>query len=139
MDTAETFYGAKFQASPGVIASLPAAGWAAQWLRPDVTLPDTTADTPVLPVTANAGRWIVVCPYCASGQYAAATDHRFICVPGCGSGGNWLPVEWPEDQSDIEAALEPRPLENQNWLPGETVDDLLAENAAYLPEGGESD
>ncbi len=48
----------------------------------------------------------------------------------CGNvaaGGLWLPIEWPVDRAEIEAVVETRQTKNQNWLPGQTVEDLRAE------------
>lgn len=83
-------------------------------------------------VSVNHGRWVVDCPDCAGAQLACRTDHRFMCNE-CGNvviGGLWRTVDWPADSLQIEKALLVRPLANQNWVPGETVDDLLAENTA---------
>jgi hypothetical protein len=74
------------------------------------------------------GRWLVDCPVdgCAGAQLASDSDRRFVCVE-CAAGP--FEVEWPLDRDEIEAALNVRPAPNRNWLPGETVADLLAENA----------
>lgn len=82
-------------------------------------------------VYANEGRWVVECPDCHSAQLACRTDPRFLCVE-CGNiavEGRWRSVVWPSDVAGVEAALEQRDdAVNQNWVPGETVDDLLEEN-----------
>lgn len=86
-------------------------------------------------VYANQGRWVAECPDCHSAQLACRTDRRFLCVE-CGNvavGGRWRSVVWPDDVPGIEAALEERDGVNQNWLPGETVADLLAENLDNVP------
>lgn len=80
-------------------------------------------------VYANHGRWVVECPDCHSAQMACVTDRRFMCEV-CANvtvGGMWRPVTWPEERIEIDEILSARPLGNQNWLPGETVADLLAE------------
>lgn len=78
------------------------------------------------------GRWLVQCPWCSSAHYASSEDHRFFCTE-CSSGavgGAWVPVVWPVDREEIEAALSRRPLpENRNWLVNETAADLWRENA----------
>lgn len=100
----------------------------------------TALDAESVQVSINHGRWIVDCPDCAGAQLACKTDHRFMCNE-CGNvviGGLWRHVDWPEDSVglQIEAALKVRPVANQNWVPTETVDDLLAENLAVF--GGDS-
>lgn len=82
-----------------------------------------------IPVYANHGRWVVECPDCAGAQIASAADHRFMCTvcANVAVDGLWRPVVWPEECAEIDAALAWRPTVNQNWLPGETVDDLVAE------------
>lgn len=111
--------------------------WQCRDLAPD--LPDAVAaDQPVLAVLAQS-RWVAQCPDCAGAQLAARTDRRLLCS-GCGNviaGRRWRPVVWPDDTDAIEQVLAVRPLaHNRNWHPGETVADLVAENAAHgLPSG----
>lgn len=73
------------------------------------------------------GRWVADCPSCnagiaihpewhVAGCFECYTQYQRITVPG----------QW----QDVEVALQPRPLRNQNWLPHETVSDLRIENAA---------
>lgn len=133
--TAESFYGAR---SPGAAAHVPVAGLASRLVSPNAPLPKGKAiSKPVLRVEVNGGRWVVRCPFCNSAQHASHTDPRFMCVPaphGCSNesvGGKWLKVQWPKNPELIEAALSPRPMPNRNWKPGESIDYLLAENAAH--------
>jgi len=80
-------------------------------------------------VYGNHGRWVVDCPDCGGAQLACRTDRRFMCNE-CGNvviERLWRPVIWPADVAAIDVALADRPIRNQNWRPGETVDDLLAE------------
>lgn len=94
----------------------------------------------------NHGRWVVSCPWgCNSAQYASRDDRRFFCVE-CDNGGGtvvthfvrpnhpqWVPVIWPSnaDVATIEALLSLRPeTAAQNWLPGEPIENLAAENEA---------
>lgn len=125
-------------------ANLPASR-GAEWVHhaPNVVsmanLGASVAPDASVQVSVNHGRWVVDCPDCAGAQLACKTDHRFMCNE-CGNvviGGLWRPVEWPEDKVGlgIEAALKVRPPANQNWVPGETVDDLLAENLAVYGGG----
>ncbi|MCU4184032.1 hypothetical protein K6U06_06645 [Acidiferrimicrobium sp. IK] len=81
----------------------------------------------------NHGRWMVDCPHgCGSAQYASHADRRMFCVE-CSSGGTglWITVSWPSpaDVAAIEAALSCRLVPNRNWRPGETVEQLHAQNA----------
>lgn len=77
------------------------------------------------------GRWVVDCPHgCGSAQYASHSDLRFFCAD-CGNQGTgeWVTVEWPADRDGIEAELLLRPdPATRNWRPGETVEQLAAEN-----------
>lgn len=92
--------------------------------------PNGEAVAPVLSVIVEQGRWIVLCPFCSGAELADPDDPRFYCLTCyCAPVGNkWLLVQWPAARAGIEAALLVRPEANQNWLPGETVADLLAEN-----------
>jgi len=79
-------------------------------------------------------RWVALCPDCAGAEYVWWDDPRFYCVAcqNASIGGRWRPVLLPDDRQAIEAALMARPdPSTRHCLPGETVDDLLAENAAY--------
>jgi hypothetical protein len=76
----------------------------------------------------NAGRWLVECPLpgCNGAQYASVTDRRFWCVDCQNEAVNqkWIGVKWPENPNELELALLKRPKSAQNWLPGETTEDL---------------
>jgi len=76
------------------------------------------------------GSWVVECPDCAGAQFACPDDHRFMCneCANALNGGLWRPVIWDKQRAKIEALLQNRPRENQNWRPGETLDELRAEN-----------
>jgi len=104
------------------------------WHAPVPYQPDApTAGDPIV-VYANGGRWIADCPDCNSAQLASDTDPRFMCV-GCGNVANvgaWRPLTWPKDRPAVEQVLDVRQPVNQNWVPGETVADLTAANAANL-------
>lgn len=83
---------------------------------------------------ANWGRWIARCPrpWCTNALAVDPGQQTFRCeyrVGGCG----WdSPVSWPADPDAIEALLIMRPAaQTRNWQPGETLEDLLAENAAH--------
>lgn len=79
----------------------------------------------------NEGRWIVQCPWCGGAQLVSPETFSVLCVECAnnGIGGMSVPVRWPDEAPAIEAALVQRPApRHMNWRPGETVDDLLAEN-----------
>lgn len=74
------------------------------------------------------GRWVGDCG-CGSGV-AASPEWSLACCFSCGA--IYRRIVFPKDRAAIVAALAARPaIENQNWLPGETVAQLLAENAAH--------
>lgn len=78
-------------------------------------------------------QWVVACPWCGQTQVTSPADPRMAC-PRCHNDGRsqWVRVVFPDDMEAIEAILNRRPrLENRNWLLGETVADLKAENAAH--------
>jgi hypothetical protein len=104
---------------------IPLRGW-----RPDVPFDPSapTAGEP-LEVYGNHGRWIVECP-CKGAQLASRTDLRFMCVD-CGNayqGGAWRPITWPADVDQIADLLDQRPTVLANFDPGQTVEDIQAEN-----------
>jgi hypothetical protein len=100
-----------------------------------------------------SGRWVARCPVCGTAERAGRCDDgrpggleaaRFTCVPGsldapavglvlprrgCGWRG---PVEWPANIADLERVLLARPAAvTRNWVPGESLWDLISENAAH--------
>lgn len=97
--------------------------------------PEGTADGPEILAYVNHGRVVADCPFCRSAQIVDPDDPRFYCYD-CGNAaveGLYLPVGFPEDLGEIERALGARPSPaNRNWLPGETVERLRAENDVHL-------
>lgn len=98
-------------------------------------------------VRVNRGRWIVDCPNpeCTWAYDAitpeGATRYLHTCVgepwKGRSARGCGTPIElvWPtqDEAEEIVWALSQRNLiVTRNWNPGETVDDLLAENDKYM-------
>lgn len=88
---------------------------------------------------ANWGRWIARCPepWCTNAMQVDRGQRTYVC---CGLGGCGVGVElvWPADPAAIELVLSMRPVPGtRNWLPGESLEDLLAENAVHgiLPPG----
>ena len=77
----------------------------------------------------NHGRWVADCdtPYCGEAHLASPGD-----VFLCGNCGQQSPVTWPLDKTLIDAALSRRLVPGtRNWLPGETVQDLIIENTEH--------
>lgn len=83
---------------------------------------------PVVSAEANWGRWIVRCLICADALKLAPRTPLFQCWT-CGLEAEVL---WPVNTAAIERLLMMRPLEQtRNWLPGETLTDLLEENVLH--------
>ena len=89
--------------------------------------------TDVIYAYHNHGRWIAECPQCKWAIVIPRGYVDFVCgitpekrgAIGCGFAAK---IQWPARVDDIEAALRERSrIENRNWLPGETVIDLLAQ------------
>jgi hypothetical protein len=78
----------------------------------------------------NWGRWIADCPspFCRSALAVAPGTPAFTCED-CGADGE---IQWPDRVDDISRmlAFRPNPV-NRNWEPGETVWDLMDENARH--------
>lgn len=88
-------------------------------------------------VRANWGRWLIDCSsrYCTSAMQVYPGQVLVTCLD-CGT--TMGPLIWPADPAGVEALLSMRPDEKtRNWLPGETLQDLLMENVAHgiLPPG----
>lgn len=130
MDDATRFAGAGIPESRG-----------AEWIHYHITprnadlshLEAGTHPAAGVSVFVNHGRWVAECPDCKNAQLACRTDHRFLCN-NCGNvtiQGLWRSVLWPADIAGIEAALASRPIVNQNWETGQTVEDLKAETRVH--------
>jgi hypothetical protein len=77
-------------------------------------------------------RWVALCPDCGGAEYVWWDDPRFLCVSckNAAIGGRFRPLRLPKRRAEIEAALEVRPdPATRGWEPGQSVRDLLAENA----------
>ena len=86
---------------------------------------------PPLPARAEHGRWLVDCPGCSGAELADISEPVFLCL-SCGNAfAGHLPVrvKFPKKVREVEAILEKRPRENQNWSDKESMEDLVAENA----------
>ncbi len=86
-----------------------------------------------VPARVNHGRWLADCPYCA-GAELVETNEVFYCF-SCGmekNGSHPAAVTFPANRAEIERVLELREIDNQNWFPSESVDDLTIENIKGL-------
>lgn len=98
---------------------------------------DTVKDAPPAIAYVNHSRWVADCP--TDGCGGAVTLLRmapFLCgnCLNVEIGHRYRPVVWPLEEAAIEDALFGRLLpEHVNWRPGETVDELLAENERNRP------
>lgn len=111
--------------------------------RPDLSRRGELARGVAAAAEVNHGRWVARCPFCASAQVVSPAGPRFLCAgaEGCANGparGAFVPVVFPPDdvRARIEAVLLVRPdRANRNWMPGETVADLIEENAEHGLDG----
>lgn len=118
-----------------------AAEWAPRRYWSSITPIEQAMAAPLGPpeiavsVYANHGRWVVECPDCSGAQMASPDDPRFMCTicANVAVEGMWRPVTWPTEAVAIDDVLSARPLLNRNWIPGETLDDLAAEEPAPAP------
>lgn len=80
----------------------------------------------------NHGRWVIDCE-CGAGNVC---DPEWSQIPCIACGRIHTVVIYPADRDAIEQALDVRDsVRTRNWMPGESVDYLLADNAAHaLPE-----
>jgi hypothetical protein len=100
--------------------------------------PDRVVRRPKALVEVSHGRWLVLCPWCTSAQYAQPDDLWWWCVD-CRNAtvdGKLVAVDWPADADAIETELLRRPHSSmQNAWPGETARQLAKETSAYLDIG----
>lgn len=84
------------------------------------------------PAHASYGSWVALCgrpDRCSWGEALQRFQSGFIC-PACGAATE---VIWPEPGivAGVERLLMMRPhFKNRNWVPGETLHDLMLENGA---------
>lgn len=82
---------------------------------------------------ASCGQWIARCPrpWCTNALLVERGQPEFACNGGLACGAT-APLSWPADPDAIEAILLLRPVPTtRNWLPGETLQQLLEENAVH--------
>lgn len=114
----------------------------------------------ILKARLNHGRWIADCPNCNSADFAVPGEDFACLVEALGRAREEFravgrdtfsntreellaraveirallphyPVEFPKNKAAIDAAVAGRPVENQNWEPGETLAFLARENEAH--------
>jgi hypothetical protein len=77
-------------------------------------------------------RWVVQCPDCPGVEYVWLEQPQMFCV-ACTNrsiGHKWRPVVVPRNHREIESLLLARPDPmTRNWSPGETAEQLQADNA----------
>lgn len=74
----------------------------------------------------DAGSWLVDCD-CGNGV-STDPEWKMGCCFGCGA--VHVNVIFPEDHAEIERLLVARPQKNRHWVPGETLEQVRADNAA---------
>ena len=73
----------------------------------------------------SGSKWVVLCP-CGDAPMASPEWNEARCF-ACGA--IYSGLQWPASRADIEQTLLRRPFrETRCWLPGETVDELRAQN-----------
>ncbi len=89
------------------------------------------SDAPPLLAYINHGRWLADCE--CKGAELVFDEGLLVCLSCFNKAHGYQPrrVAFPEERLAIEALLERRPLENQNWRPGESLAQLQAENDAH--------
>lgn len=84
----------------------------------------------VVEAHASWGHWAARCGYCPHGEMLRRFTPHFQC-PECGM---VTEVIWPSADmvAGVERLLMMRPAPaNRNWMPGETLHDLMFENGAH--------
>ncbi|MBA7664676.1 hypothetical protein ES703_72737 [subsurface metagenome] len=126
--TANTWFGITFQEFRRVHLAK---------LRFRFRIPETGFGETLEPVPAfvNKGNWLVVCPKCAGAEYALEKGWFFCCsCKHSYMGHKYRRLVFPTNRARIEELLIIRPLENRNWTPNETVEDLERENKEHAAE-----
>lgn len=96
------------------------------------------------PLPDDSVRWIAVCPDCRAGgrtvaQYVWLETPLLFCArcANAAIGSQWRRVGLPAERLTIERMLLARPdPQVRVWRPGETTDDLAAENVMLAGGGG---
>jgi hypothetical protein len=97
-------------------------GYAARFGHSEIT---RRQEIPNLEV--NSGRWLARCPVCSNGILADPDWEEAVCFE-CGN-DYVITAPPPQDVNEIERLLLKRPkVGTQNWIPGETLEELEADN-----------
>lgn len=78
-------------------------------------------------------QWVVECPWCA-GAIVVNPGSWYLCVEclNADNSGKVARIIDPPDRTEVERLLNLRPnFQNRNWLTGETVENIRAENIAH--------
>lgn len=97
--------------------------------------PPATDLADALPLLARVdhGRWLVDCDTCKSAE-AIWYDAPMMFCRSCrnpSTHGMWRKVALPKERNDIIAILNLRPTQHQNWSPGDTLEELRADNELH--------
>lgn len=91
---------------------------------------------PLAVAYVNYARWVADCPTLGCGGAMAIHPRSgFMCATclNVETGMKYRLIDWPVLRGAIEEALSLRLLpDNCNWRPGETIEQLYAENAVYI-------
>ena len=95
----------------------------------------SVTDTEPYEARIEHGRWLADCPNCRGAENVTADEPVMYCC-SCGNEhleGQLAPVHFPEDKQrkKLERLLTKRPRQNQNWSPGESIEQLMAENTVH--------
>lgn len=89
------------------------------------------------PLTAECirGAWIIRCPDCKGAEYAWEEGMFFCCSCLNNNVGHKLRrASFPPKRVVIDFLLQVRPLNNRNFKPGETIEQLESENKEHAAE-----
>jgi hypothetical protein len=111
---------------------------------PEVEPPHEAQIAGTVTAYINEARWIAGCPdpRCNAAQVVSPADPRFLCAV-CGNVANrrqWYAIEFPPEstRARIEKLVARRPrVENVNWTPGESVDDVRRLNVEHGVSDGD--
>jgi len=85
---------------------------------------ETADDVEPIPAFINRGKWIAMCPepMCFGQAEDVWRDWAYFLCMLCGNtavGNRWRPVVFPANMDEIEAEIDLRPADDQNWHPTE--------------------
>ncbi len=82
------------------------------------------------PAIVNHGRWMVRCPWCSGAEMLYLTKLQFLCLSCLNkdADGRFITIDLPPFHNAIEVQLLKRPIQFQNYEPGQTIEDLVKEN-----------